>query len=50
MKIPNKIQINRRNGKGETLLYKACKREDFSQVKVLIQDDISVNMEDYAGV
>ncbi|XP_037632499.1 ankyrin repeat domain-containing protein 31-like isoform X3 [Sebastes umbrosus] len=49
VKNPNKMQINKRNEKGETLLHRACKREDLARVKVLIQAGISVNMEDYAG-
>ncbi|KAM7392206.1 hypothetical protein PAMP_022835 [Pampus punctatissimus] len=48
-KEPIKIQLHKRNGKGETLLHRACKREDVARVKALIQAGISVNMEDYAG-
>lgn len=50
MKIPSKAQLSKRNGKGETLLHKACRRDDLAQVKVLIQAGISINMEDYAGL
>ncbi|XP_044052872.1 ankyrin repeat domain-containing protein 31-like isoform X2 [Siniperca chuatsi] len=49
VKTPHKIQLNKRNGKGETLLHRACKREDLARVQALIQAGISVNMEDYAG-
>ncbi|XP_022072967.1 protein phosphatase 1 regulatory subunit 12A-like isoform X2 [Acanthochromis polyacanthus] len=46
VKIPN---LNKRNGKGETLLHKACKRKNLAQVRMLIQHGISVDTEDYAG-
>ncbi|XP_075955410.1 ankyrin repeat domain-containing protein 31-like isoform X2 [Anarhichas minor] len=49
VKLPNKIQVNKRNGKGETLLHKACKRGDLVQVQALIQAGISINAEDNAG-
>ncbi|XP_035514600.1 uncharacterized protein LOC118325864 [Morone saxatilis] len=49
VKIHSKKQLNKRNEKGETLLHKACQREDLAQVKALIQAGISVNIEDYAG-
>nr|XP_020454861.1 uncharacterized protein LOC109959667 [Monopterus albus]XP_020454862.1 uncharacterized protein LOC109959667 [Monopterus albus] len=49
VKIPNKRHLHKRDGKGETLLHKACKRKNLAQVRVLIQAGISVNMEDYAG-
>ncbi|KAM7416996.1 hypothetical protein PAMA_018871 [Pampus argenteus] len=48
-KEPRKIQLHKRNGKGETLLHRACRREDVARVKALIQAGISVNMDDYAG-
>lgn len=50
VKIPNKALLNKRNGKGETLLHMACKRDDRAQVIALIQAGINVNMEDYAGL
>nr|XP_046242123.1 ankyrin repeat domain-containing protein 31-like isoform X2 [Scatophagus argus] len=49
VKIPNKSRLHKRNGKGETLLHKACKRRDLAQVKALVGAGISVNMQDYAG-
>ncbi|KAM6943920.1 uncharacterized protein PEZ65_001843 [Lycodopsis pacificus] len=49
VKLPNKIQLNKRNGKGETLLHNACKRGDLVQVQALIQAGISINAEDNAG-
>ncbi|KAK9523175.1 hypothetical protein VZT92_019585 [Zoarces viviparus] len=49
VKLPNKIQVNKRNGKGETLLHKACKRGDLVQVQALIQAGISINAKDNAG-
>lgn len=49
VKVPSKAQLNKRNGKGETLLHKACRKDDLAQVRVLIQAGISINMEDYAG-
>ncbi|XP_030579545.1 ankyrin repeat domain-containing protein 31-like [Archocentrus centrarchus] len=48
VKIP-KTTLHKRNGKGETLLHTACKKRDLTQVKLLIQAGISVNMEDHAG-
>ncbi|XP_026167688.1 ankyrin repeat domain-containing protein 31-like [Mastacembelus armatus] len=49
VKIPTKTQLHKTDGKGETLLHKACKRKNLAWVKALIQAGISVNMEDYAG-
>ncbi|XP_049906341.1 26S proteasome non-ATPase regulatory subunit 10-like [Epinephelus moara] len=49
VKIPNKMQLNKRSGTGETLLHKVCRKKDLTQVKILIQAGISINMQDYAG-
>ncbi|XP_069006008.1 BRCA1-associated RING domain protein 1-like [Embiotoca jacksoni] len=49
LKIPTKVQLNKRNEKGESLLHKACRREELARVRMLIQAGISVNMADYAG-
>lgn len=49
VKVPSKAQLNKRSGTGETLLHKACRKDDLAQVRVLIQAGISINMEDYAG-
>ncbi|XP_073322700.1 uncharacterized protein [Pagrus major] len=43
------MHLHKRNGKGETLLHKACKRKDLAQIKALIQGGISVNILDNAG-
>uniref|UniRef100_A0A3P8T1H0 Uncharacterized protein n=1 Tax=Amphiprion percula TaxID=161767 RepID=A0A3P8T1H0_AMPPE len=49
VKIPNKMNLHKRNGTGETLLHKACKRKNLAKVRMLIHAGISVNTEDYAG-
>ncbi|XP_068560346.1 uncharacterized protein [Cebidichthys violaceus] len=49
VRLPNKVNVNKRNGKGETLLHKVCKRGDLAQVRALIQAGISINAEDNAG-
>lgn len=49
VKIPPKALLNKRNGCGETLLHKACRRDNLAQVKVLLQAGINVNIQDYAG-
>ncbi|XP_013870052.1 putative ankyrin repeat domain-containing protein 31 [Austrofundulus limnaeus] len=41
--------LHKRNGKGETYLHTACRRNDLAQVKWLIQAGIGVNLEDHAG-
>ncbi|XP_078027183.1 ankyrin repeat domain-containing protein 31-like [Epinephelus lanceolatus] len=43
------MQLNKRSGMGETLLHKVCRKKDLTQVKILIQAGISINMQDYAG-
>ncbi len=45
-----KTQLHNRNGKGETLLHKACMRDDLAQVKALIRAGICINMPDHAGL
>ncbi|MEQ2306736.1 hypothetical protein AMECASPLE_011311 [Ameca splendens] len=45
----SKKLLHKRNYKGETLLHKACQKNDLAQVKMLLQAGIDVNMEDYAG-
>ncbi|KAK5611830.1 hypothetical protein CRENBAI_009532 [Crenichthys baileyi] len=48
-KGPTEKLLHKRNYKGETLLHKACQKNDLAQVKLLLQAGVDVNMEDYAG-
>nr|XP_040026178.1 ankyrin repeat domain-containing protein 31-like [Gasterosteus aculeatus aculeatus]XP_040026179.1 ankyrin repeat domain-containing protein 31-like [Gasterosteus aculeatus aculeatus] len=49
VKVPNKRQVNKRNGLGETLLHRACKKGDLAHVEALIRAGVSVNAQDFAG-
>ncbi|XP_024865033.1 ankyrin repeat domain-containing protein 31-like [Kryptolebias marmoratus] len=49
VKIKTSKFIHKRNGKGETHLHRACRKNDLALVKMLIQAGISVNEEDNAG-
>ncbi|XP_075903282.1 uncharacterized protein LOC142902256 [Nelusetta ayraudi] len=49
VKIPPNSLFNKRNGYGETLLHKACRRDNRAQVKALLQAGININIQDYAG-
>ncbi|XP_023814669.1 putative ankyrin repeat domain-containing protein 31 isoform X2 [Oryzias latipes] len=49
LKTLNQRQLHKRDSKGETLLHKACRKNNPAEVRMLLQAGISVNMEDYAG-
>ncbi|XP_065818033.1 ankyrin repeat domain-containing protein 31-like [Labrus bergylta] len=49
VKLSKNIRLNKRNEKGETLLHRACMKEDLPMVGALIQAGIIINTEDYAG-
>ncbi|KAM8886288.1 ankyrin repeat domain-containing protein 31 isoform 2-T2 [Spinachia spinachia] len=49
VKVSKNMQVNKRNGMGETLLHRACKKGDLAHIEALIRAGISINAQDFAG-